>query len=65
MSQAEFEIKITPDGEVTIDVHGAKGKNCIELSKFLEEALGDVTDREFKSEYYQDNTTGEFQHQQY
>jgi hypothetical protein len=31
------------EGKVTISVNGAKGKTCTDLTKKLEEALGEVT----------------------
>lgn len=52
MSQAEFQIRIAPDGGVEIEVMGAQGPVCTELTAFLEEALGSVKERRFKSEYY-------------
>ena len=49
----EIEIKIDPDGNVSVQVRGVKGKECLEFSKFLEESLGEVGEREYTSEYYQ------------
>ena len=47
------EIKITVDvltnGEVTIDVDGADGKKCLDLTKELEEKLGGEVNRKMKS----------------
>ena len=47
-------IQIAPDGTVSLQVKGVPGPECVDFSKFLEEALGEVTDREKTSEYYQD-----------
>ncbi len=48
------EIKITVDvltnGEVTIDVDGADGKKCLDLTKALEEKLGGEVNRKMKSD---------------
>lgn len=44
---------IDDDGEVTIKVEGAPGADCTDLTKSIEEALGIVSDRQFTSEYYQ------------
>ncbi|MBQ0162204.1 MAG: DUF2997 domain-containing protein [Treponema sp.] len=54
----ELEISISNTGEVTINVIGAKGKSCIDMTKDLEESLGLVKSFEKKSEFYQqeDNT---------
>ncbi|MFC2616181.1 MAG: DUF2997 domain-containing protein [Treponema sp.] len=48
----ELEITISENGEVGINVLGAKGKNCMNMTKDLEDALGLVTNREIKSSYY-------------
>ena len=50
----ELEIIITPKGEVKIQVIGSQGKECLLITKSLEEALGKVKERNFKTEYYQD-----------
>ena len=47
-------ITIGPDGDVQIQVEGVAGADCVDFTKFLEEELGDVTDRQFTSEYYQE-----------
>lgn len=54
----ELEISISNTGEVTINVIGAKGKSCIDMTKDLEESLGLIKSFEKKSEFYQqeDNT---------
>jgi len=49
----ELEITISENGEVGINVLGAKGKNCMNITKDLEDALGLVTNREMKSSYYE------------
>lgn len=66
MSQAELQIVISPTGKVEIEVQGVQGSGCMELTRFLEEALGDVDERTFKAEYYVNNPqhTG-IQNQQY
>ena len=66
MKKREMVITIGQDGEVQIKVEGVAGGGCVDFTKFLEEELGDVTSREFSSEYYQQDedaativTTGE------
>lgn len=49
----ELEISISSDGEVSINVIGAKGKKCLDLTKDLEEILGTVTERETKPQFYE------------
>lgn len=48
----EMEIQIRPDGQVLLTVRGVPGKECVEFSRFLEEALGEEISKEFTSEYY-------------
>ncbi len=50
----EIDIEVRPDGSVGLGVKGAKGKKCKEITKFLEEALGDVTHVEYTPEYYEE-----------
>jgi len=57
-NKQELEISITSTGDVSINVIGAKGKKCLDLTKELEEVLGIVTERETKPQFYeQDNET--------
>lgn len=52
----ELEISINAEGEVSINVIGAKGKKCLDLTKDIEEALGIVTERETKPQFYEQDT---------
>lgn len=45
-------ITIGPDGNVQLTVEGVAGPDCIDFTKFLEDELGDVTERTHTSEYY-------------
>ena len=54
MQKQDIEITISPTGEVTFTVKGVKGKSCIDETKFLEEAIGEVVDQERTSEYYEE-----------
>jgi len=49
----EVEVSIAPDGTVHVDVKGVKGKSCVDLVKFLEESLGEPSDRKLKPDYYE------------
>lgn len=49
----ELEIFITPKGDVSINVIGAKGKKCLDLTKEFEEAIGIVNERETKPSFYE------------
>jgi DUF2997 family protein len=50
--KTELEIRIGPDGEVTIVTHGLKGQACLAETKDLEKALGEVRRREKTREFY-------------
>jgi hypothetical protein len=53
----ELDIHISQDGTVTLDVRGAKGASCLDLTKDLEESLGFVLDRERKASFYENEDT--------
>lgn len=51
MEMQEIEVIIEKDGQVRIEVRGAKGNSCLELTKDLEAALGgQVVDRQMTAE---------------
>jgi len=55
MELQEIEVFIDEDGRVRIEVHGVKGKKCLDLTASLEEALGgEIESREFSHEAYQE-----------
>jgi hypothetical protein len=54
-----MEIEIGRDGKVTITVKGVQGKECLEFSQFLEEALGETVEQELTSEYYLEPSSSE------
>jgi hypothetical protein len=49
----EINVLIKEDGEIQIDVKGAKGADCAKLTEDIEDALGDVQSRKKKPEFYQ------------
>ncbi len=53
----ELEISINAEGDVSINVIGAKGKKCLDLTKDLEEILGVVTQRETKPQFYENEAS--------
>jgi hypothetical protein len=55
----EMVIQIAPDGTISLEVKGVKGGECLDFSKFLEDALGDVIEREKTSEFDQEAPRGE------
>ena len=52
----EIHVDIALDGAVKIDAIGFSGSDCEQATAFLEEALGQVTQKRRKPEYYQQNT---------
>lgn len=58
----ELEISISAEGEVSINVIGAKGKRCLDLTKDFEEAIGIVTKRETKTSFYESEDTANYLH---
>lgn len=53
MPQREFELTISPTGEVEIHVKGYKGRRCLEAMKFFQEIVGELKQEQHTSEYYE------------
>ena len=53
MREEKIRIKISEDGNVSLEVIGVKGKSCVDLTKDLEEELGIVTKQVTKKEYHE------------
>ena len=53
MEKHEIEVIITPQGDVQLVTHGIKGPKCLDVVKFLEEALGEVKSRRYTADYYE------------
>jgi hypothetical protein len=51
--QRTIEITVEPGGNIQIEGIGFQGSDCERATKFLEEALGTVSNRVKKPEYYQ------------
>lgn len=49
--QSTVIIKVSPQGEISIEVDGIKGSDCTALTQPLEDQLGVVQDRKLKPEY--------------
>ncbi len=56
VQKTEIEITVDNEGNVSYKVKGLKGKSCTDATKFLDEALGEVTKREYTREYYEQQT---------
>jgi len=62
--QQKLKFTIRQDGLVTEEVFGAVGNECQDITKSIEEKLGNVTYVETKPEYYQNNNNVTLQHDQ-
>ena len=52
MANIEIRTTISPEGETTIEVTGARGPQCQHLTKDLERALGVSVNVQRKPEFY-------------
>ena len=55
--QTKLKFTIRQDGLVTEDVIGVVGNACQDLTKLIEEKIGEVTYVETKPEFYQQQNT--------
>ena len=51
-----IEVIVSPHGEVTLQTKGYAGSDCLQATKFLEQALGTVTGDRKTAEFYQSDT---------
>jgi hypothetical protein len=52
MQQREFEIRIGPDGQVSLEVKGYKGRRCVEVAKLFEKVVGEISSQRLTREFY-------------
>jgi hypothetical protein len=64
MKLREYEITISPTGEVEIHVDGFKGKGCLDAIKMFEEIVGHTRDLKPTVGYYEPDETVELQNRQ-
>ena len=57
MNQQKIKFTIRQDGTVSEEVFGTVGNECQDITKSIEEKLGNVNYVETKPEYYQNNVT--------
>jgi len=53
--QQTLKFTIRQDGYVTEEVIGATSDECVELTRQIDNKLGDVITREYKPEYFKNN----------
>ncbi|MBL8792796.1 MAG: DUF2997 domain-containing protein [Planctomycetia bacterium] len=47
-----IEVIVAPSGETTVQTHGYTGSDCLQASRFLEQALGVVVQEQKSAEFY-------------
>ena len=52
MKQREFEVIISPEGSVEVQVRGYKGPACLEVAKWFEQVVGELHSQQLTSEFY-------------
>ena len=57
-----IEVVVSPQGDIVIEAVGFKGTDCEQATRFLEEALGVLTNKSRKPEYHQASTRATQQH---
>ena len=53
--QQTLKFTIRQDGRVTEEVMGATSNECVELTKEIDNKLGELETRQFKPEFYSNN----------
>jgi Protein of unknown function (DUF2997) len=59
-----IEVTISPTGETTVQTKGYSGGDCIQASKFLEQALGPKISDKRTAEYFTSDTSAQQETQQ-
>lgn len=57
MNKRSIEVIVMPDGQLVIDAIGFKGPECEKVTRFLEEALGQIASKQRKPAYNERNRT--------
>jgi len=60
----QIKVVIGVNGETTFEVINGDGKTCTELTKALEDSVGNITNRDFKPEHRSRFTPGTVQTKQ-
>jgi len=59
MEMQELEITIDNEGRIEVKVTGAHGAGCLEMTRSLENAAGDVEKRELLPAYYEQTVSAQ------
>ena len=62
MEKQTLKFTIRQDGQVTEEATGFTSHECVEITKSIEEKLGNLETRQFKPEFYSNNVS--LQHNQ-
>ena len=49
-----IEVTVSPQGETTVQTKGYSGSDCVQASKFIEQALGTPTSDRKTTEFFQE-----------
>ena len=52
-----IHVRVSPNGEITVEAEGFKGKGCEAATKAIEEALGKPGTRSRKPEFWRQETS--------
>ena len=58
-----IEVTVSPQGETTVQTKGYAGSDCLQASRFLEQALGLCSSERRTQEYYSNTTAQEQVHE--
>jgi len=53
MKQREFEITVSPTGQVEVHIQGYQGKGCLDAARMFEKIVGELRSQRETSEFYQ------------
>jgi hypothetical protein len=53
MPEREYEVTIGADGTVNLNIHGHKGKSCLDVVKIFEAIVGTKQSQQLTREYYE------------
>ncbi|MCB1232966.1 MAG: DUF2997 domain-containing protein [Verrucomicrobiae bacterium] len=56
-SKERIEVRVSPEGAITVEAHGYTGNTCEEATRFLEEELGAIGRHQRKRDWYRRNRT--------
>lgn len=60
--QQTVKYTIRQDGNVTAEIYGVVGNQCLEVTRNVEDELGNVLTRDFTPAFYETETVDEYVH---